>query len=194
MFRFALVLVLSFGTLAAETLESKTTDTAYSGTWRGLVLSPENRCTEYAASEYRYPSSVENDIVASYGGVYSPYTGAWFDTQTETDIDHVVARSEAHDSGMCSANAGTKKAFARDLLNLTLSDPVLNRSVKSDKDAAEYLPVSNRCWFAHTVLCVKMKYNLTVDILEAAALESVLSSCPSVAMQFSRRSMQFSRR
>ena len=31
-------------------------------------------------------------------------TGTWFNDITETDIEHIVARSEAHDSGLCAAN------------------------------------------------------------------------------------------
>ena len=45
----------------------------------------------------------------------------------DTDIEHIVARSEAHDSGLCAASAAVKAAFARDLLNLTLASPRLNR-------------------------------------------------------------------
>ena len=37
---------------------------------------------------------------------------------TETDIEHMVARSEAHDSGLCSADLATRRRFASDLLNL----------------------------------------------------------------------------
>ena len=107
----------------------------------------------------------------------------WFASQTETDVEHIVARSEAHDSGLCSATAERKREFASDPLNLTLAAPVLNRWEKSGKDAGEWLPESNRCWFAHTVVEVKRKYSLTVDVMEAAALERVLRRCPSTAMQ-----------
>lgn len=162
---------------------------SYLGTWRGLVLAPENRCAPYSAVAYSYSTSVENQIVTEYGGIYSPYTGVWFDLQTETDIEHIVARSEAHDSGMCSADIATKTAFSGDLLNLTLADEDLNRKEKVDKDAGEWLPVSNRCWFAHTVVEVKRKYGLSVDFAEAAALEHVLQRCPSTAMQFSKNSV-----
>ena len=41
----------------------------------------------------------------------------------ETDIEHIVPLSEAHDSGLCSASATTKARFARDVLNLTLASP-----------------------------------------------------------------------
>ncbi len=54
----------------------------------------------------------------------------------------------------------------------------------SSKDAAEWPSTINRYWFADTV--VKVKYNLTVDVMEAAALESVLRNCLSVAIQFTR--------
>lgn len=89
-------------------------------TWRGLRVAPEDRCSEYRSSNYSYPQSVEDDLTALYGGVYSPYTGEWFDSDTRTDIEHIIGRSEAHDSGLCAASSETRKAFARDLLNLTL--------------------------------------------------------------------------
>ena len=45
------------------------------------------------------PQSVELDIVRALGAVYGPYTGTCFASTRETDIEHVVAASEAHDSG-----------------------------------------------------------------------------------------------
>ena len=42
---------------------------------------------------------------------------------TETDIEHIVATSEAHDSGLCAADRATRKQFAQDLRNLTLAPP-----------------------------------------------------------------------
>ena len=52
------------------------------------------------------------------------------------DIEHIVARSEAHDSGLCATDAATRRRFASDLLNLTLASPSVNRSQKSGKDAS----------------------------------------------------------
>ena len=46
---------------------------------------------------------------------------------SETDIEHIVARSEAHDSGLCAASPERRREFARDIRNLTLSAPHLNR-------------------------------------------------------------------
>ena len=116
------------------------------------------------------------------GRVYGPYTGRHFASRRETDIEHMVATSEAHDSGLCAADAGTRRRFASDLLNLTLAAPAVNRHQKSGKDAGEWLPRLNRCWFAAQVVAVKRKYRLTVDAREARALEGVLSRCASTAM------------
>ena len=72
--------------------------------WRGLVVAPEQRCAPYDAGEYPYPQSVEPQIVHSLGVVYSPYTCELFPATDATDIEHIVALSEAHDSGLCAAS------------------------------------------------------------------------------------------
>ena len=74
------------------------------------------------------------------GGIRCRYTGKVYRSLRQTDIEHVVAVSEAHDSGLCAADAATKRRFANDLLNLTLSDPAVNRYQKSEKDAGEWMP------------------------------------------------------
>ena len=152
-------------------------------TWRGLTVAPEHRCAPYDSDDYPYSQSVETRIIAGMGGqLYGPYTGRYFASRRETDIEHMVATSEAHDSGLCAADAGTKRRFAGDLLNLTLAAPGVNRHQKSGEDAGEWMPRMNRCWFAGRVVAVKRKYRLTVDAREARALEGVLSGCRSTEM------------
>ena len=146
-------------------------------TWRGLVVAPERRCSPYRAGDYSYPQSVEASIVRELGGIYSPYTGQRFASTGETDIEHMVARSEAHDSGLCAADPETRRAFARDLLNLTLASPGLNRGLKGASDAAEWMPQRNRCWFAARVVAVRQHWGLTIDAREAETLEAVLTPC-----------------
>ena len=154
-------------------------------TWRGLLVAQEDRCSDYASDDYSYPQSVEREIVEVMGGrIYGPYTGTCFSSIQETDIEHIVARSEAHDSGLCSADAETKRNFARDLLNLTLASPSVNRHRKSAKDAADWLPELNQCWYADRIVQVRLKYRLTIDRREAGSLERVLSACESTAMVF----------
>ena len=86
------------------------------------------------------------------GIVYGSYTSRVFDNIRDTDIEHIVARSEAHDSGLCAADSATRKRFASDPLNLTPAAPNVNRHRKVAKNAAEWLPDLNRCWFADRVL------------------------------------------
>ena len=150
--------------------------------WRGLVVAPERRCSPYDADDYRYPQSVEDRIVAELGGVYGPYTGRWFASKSDTDIEHLVARSAAHDSGLCAVDLATRRRFATDLLNLTLAGPRVNRYEKVDRDAAEWLPARNRCWFAARVIAVRQRYELTIDRREANALEQVLAGCSSTEL------------
>ena len=153
-------------------------------TWRGLEVAPEHRCSPYDKKrDYPYPQSVERDIVRGLGAVYGPYTGTCFGSTRDTDIEHIVAASEAHDSGLCGRDRATRARFAQDLRNLTLASPQVNRFQKSGKDAAEWLPDRNRCWFAGRVLEVKRAYRLTVDRREAAALEQILARCESTAME-----------
>ena len=52
----------------------------------------------------------------------------------------------------------------------------------SGKDAAEWLPDLNHCWFASRVVEVRQRYGLTVDGRERDMLESILSGCTSIAM------------
>ena len=153
-------------------------------TWRGLTVAPEHRCSPYdKRRDYPYPQSIERDIVRALGAVYGPYTGTCFSSTRETDIEHIVAASEAHDSGLCAADAETRARFSRDLRNLTLASPSVNRHQKSGKDAAKWVPARNRCWFAARVVDVRKVYELTIDRREAAALERILAGCDSTALE-----------
>lgn len=157
--------------------------------WRGLTVERENRCSPYKKSQqYPYSQSVEDTIVELMGGrVYGPYTGRYFTTDRETDIEHIVSTSEAHNSGLCSASAEKRKQFASDPLNLTLAAPEVNRCGAGGKcgfDAAEWMPQKNQCWFANRIVEIKTAYELSIDQAEAIKLDSVLANCESVEMIF----------
>ena len=77
-------------------------------TYRGVRVEPEFRCAPYDRDEYSYPQSVESQIIAGIGKIYGPYTGQCFATSSETDIEHIVPLSEAHDSGLCCGECGDK--------------------------------------------------------------------------------------
>ena len=146
--------------------------------WRGIRVAPENRCALYDRDDYPYSQSVELAIIAREGGnICSPYTNECFDSRFDTDIEHIIAVSEAHDSGLCAASAAIKRQFSSDLRNLTLASPGLNRYQKVAKDAADWMPAQNRCWFANQIITVRRAYNLTIDRREANALDRVLATC-----------------
>ena len=151
-------------------------------TWRGIRVAPEHRCSRYDAKDYPYSPSVEPRIVQAQGGIYGPYTGRWYGSIRETDIEHIVARSEAHDSGLCAASPSVRKRFATDILNLTLASPGVNRHQKSSKDLAEWLPDLNRCWYVGRTLEVRRAYGLTIDKEEADTADRVLNGCGSTGM------------
>ncbi len=143
-------------------------------TWMGLEVEAESRCSAYNRTrDYPYSQSLEFAISKRIGGIRCRYTGKVYRSLRQTHIEHVVALSEAHDSGLCAADAATKRRFANDLLNLTLSAPGVN-SQKSGKDAGEWMPQIDPRGFAETVIQVKLKYGLSIDRRERAALERAL--------------------
>lgn len=176
-----LVLLMVVGLAAACGEEETWSERADVGEmWRGLAVAPEERCAPYERRDYAYDSRLlEPMLVRELGGVYGPYTGRCFGDPRQTDVEHVIALSEAHDSGMCNRPQDEKARFASDPLNLTLASPEVNRDEKRHYDAAEWVPEKNACWFAARVLSVRQKYSLTIDDAEADALEGVLSACES---------------
>ena len=178
--RIALLLMVLALTAACGEEGSSSQEIDVGEMWRGVFVGPEERCVPYDRRDYAYNSRVlEAELVKELGGVYAPYTGRCLRDPGETDVEHIVALSEAHDSGMCGLPQGDKARFAGDLLNLTLASPEVNREEKRHYDAAEWVPDKNRCWFAARVVAVRKKYGLTIDEAEAQALEAVLGACES---------------
>ena len=148
----------------------------------GIAIAPEVRVTPYDRDDYSYPQSIEQSIIARQGGIFSPYSLRCFTDRGETDIEHIVATSEAHESGMGDRTDRERKAFGNDLDNLTLAAPRLNRYQKVAKDPAEWLPDNNRCWYVAKYIEIKSKYGLTMDTSEAVVVQKVFESCESFEM------------
>ena len=153
-------------------------------TWRGLKVCAERSRDGYDRDDYGSGyTSLEDDIIAALPAtmkknrqVYTPYSCIPFDITAAgtaaTDIEHIVALAEAHDSGIAD---GRRRDIASDLDNLTIADPTVNRSEKSDRDAAEWIPDRHGAWFAARVIAVKQEYELSVDPAERDALEMLLA-------------------
>ena len=145
-----------------------------------LDLSPERARTGYERPTTNRYQQHERTVYRALGMDRTPYTCTAIDGDlTGVDVEHIVALSEAHDSGL---PASMMLAFSGDPLNLTVAAPRENRNVKSDKDAAGYLPPRNRCWFVGRVLDVKSRWGLTVDADEAIALIVALDGCETRTM------------
>ena len=153
-------------------------------TWRGLKVCEERSRDDYDRDDYGSGyTRLEDDIIAALpatmkknGQVYTPYSCIAFDITSTgtaaTDIEHIVALAEAHDSGIADDR---RRDIANDLDNLTIADPTVNRSEKSDRDAAEWMPARHGAWFAARVIAVKREYALSVDPAERDALEMLLA-------------------
>ena len=97
----------------------------------------------------------------------------------EVQIDHVVALSNAWQTGAFKLSADQRKSLSNDPLNLFAVKGRLN-SQKGDGDAATWLPPlkSFRCSYVAQQIAVKAKYSLWVTAPEKAAMVSILAKCP----------------
>ena len=98
----------------------------------------------------------------------------FFASLWELDIGHIVARLEAHSSDLCQASTEARNSFASYLDNLTLTSPSLNRHQEGARDAAEWLPSRNQCWYVYAIVLVERKYDLSVDRAESDVLIRLL--------------------
>lgn len=162
--------------------------------WMGLTVVPElmpsDSCSDYSErkTDYDYDrGALLGDVRRTTGGeLYSPYTGRTFSEECDVHIEHIIARKQAHYSGLClKENAHRRKEFASDLLNLTLAGRGLNQG-KRECDASTWVPPMNRCWFASRVVEVRKKYGLTIDARERDALAGMLSDCKPEQMLMDR--------
>ncbi|CAB4681087.1 MAG: DUF1524 domain-containing protein [Actinobacteria bacterium] len=99
-------------------------------------------------------------------------------SSSNIDIDHVVALSNAWQTGGFQLTTLQRTNFANDPLNLIAVDFRLNRQ-KGDGDAATWLPPykSYRCTYVTRQVLVKERYRLWVTPPEKAAISKLLDSC-----------------
>jgi hypothetical protein len=130
-----------------------------------------------------FKPGTRNCVVLS-GNLIDPYSGTRIDfvrgnvTSMEVQIDHVVALSNAWQTGAFKLTLEKRTAFANDPQNLLAVKGTLN-SQKGDGDAATWLPPlkSFRCTYVSKQIAVKAKYRLWVTAPEKAAMKSILAKC-----------------
>ena len=119
------------------------------------------------------------------GDLLDPYTGKTIQfvrgssTSSLVQIDHVVALSNAWQTGAQQLDTAMRITFANDPLELLAVDGAANQQ-KGDGDAATWLPQNKsfRCQYVARQIAIKAKYRLWVTPPEKEALVRVLSACP----------------
>lgn len=115
------------------------------------------------------------------GQLLDPFSGkviTFSTTKVVIDIDHVVALSNAWQTGAAYFDKNTRLLIANDPINLLAVDAKLNRQ-KGDGDAATWLPPNKsfRCEYVARQVAVKSKYKLWVTEPEKVAITKILSNC-----------------
>lgn len=126
---------------------------------------------------------VIGDACAVLSGVLQdPYTGKeirFIKGSSDIHIDHVVALSDAWQTGAQSISRDRRIQLANDPLELLAVEGDANQQ-KSDSNAASWLPSNKafRCQYVARQIAVKQKYGLWVIEAEKRAMLQVLSNCP----------------
>ncbi|NCU38127.1 HNH endonuclease [Candidatus Saccharibacteria bacterium] len=130
-----------------------------------------------------------NECEVTSGTLEDPYTGAVInfvrgpETSAEVQIDHVVALSNAWQTGAAYWTYEKRVKFANDPLELLAVDGDANQA-KSDGDAATWLPSNKpfRCQYVARQVAVKHTYGLWVTKAEYDAIQRILQTCPTQAL------------
>jgi hypothetical protein len=130
-----------------------------------------------------------HDCVVLTGSLADPYTGKKIaftrgqGTSEAVQIDHVIALSNAWQTGAQQLDEATRKNLGNDPLNLMAVDGPTNQS-KGDSDAATWLPPAKsfRCTYVARQVAVKKKYHLWVTQGEHDAIGGILANCPGQAL------------
>ena len=135
-----------------------------------------------------FKEKTRNCVVQS-GTLVDPYSGETINfnrgntSSMEVQIDHVVALSNAWQTGAFKLTIKERTALANDPMNLLAVKGRLN-SQKNDGDAATWLPPlkSYRCDYVARQIAVKIKYKLWFTAPEKEAMIRILKSCPEKAL------------
>lgn len=130
---------------------------------------------------------LDEDCKVVSGTLDDPYTGEIInftkDKSTAVQIDHVVALSNAWQTGAQQLSKAQRIQLANDPLELLAVSGPANQA-KGDADAATWLPKNKafRCQYIARQIAVKKKYSLWVTTSELEAMTTVLSGCKNQAL------------
>ena len=159
--------------------------TGYSRAQFGSGWATVNGCSTRDIIMYRDLINVtlSDECTVASGLLNDTYTGQSIEYSKSSpsviQIDHVIALSDAWQTGAQQLSAETREQLANDPLELIAVSGKQNQ-IKSDANAATWLPPNKpfRCEYIARQIAVKQKYKLWVIPAEQEAMRTVLNSCP----------------
>jgi hypothetical protein len=148
--------------------------------WVGTGNGCDSRKSVIISEAIKKPA-VEKGCVIKGGEWLSIYDNIKVTEAGKLDVDHMVPLAEAWDSGAQAWDAKKRELYANDqtdprhLIAVTGSS---NRS-KSDQDPADWMPTNKAyaCEYVANWVSIKVRWSLSIDAKEKAALISNLKGC-----------------
>ena len=181
--------ILAIEALEKLQIKGRAPKTGYSreqfgGDWKSYGKTCNER-EKILARDLKNTVLSDDNCTVKSGTLDDPYTGKTISfergakTSSLVQIDHVVAISNAWQTGAQNLSSDQRKQLYNDPLELLAVDGPANNK-KSDGDAATWLPPNKsfRCEYVARQIAVKTKYSLWLTEPEAAAMRGVLANCP----------------
>ncbi|MFE0847263.1 HNH endonuclease family protein [Streptomyces sp. NPDC058794] len=152
---------------------------------------PSDGCStrnEVLIAEAVEPPAVGPRCRLSGGSWWSYYDQMWVTSSSSLDIDHMVPLAESWDSGASAWTAQRREAYANDqgaAASLVAVTARSNRS-KADQDPAQWMPPATEvhCRYIAEWVGTKLRWNLSADETEVAALREVAGGCPEQSVTY----------
>ncbi len=171
-------------TLSELPVKGRAPKTGYSREQFGNGWAKTNGCSTRDIILYRDLQNplLDDECRVISGTLHDPYTGQEIQFQRDNtaliQVDHVVALSDAWQTGAQQLSFEKRQQLANDPLELLAVDGRANQQ-KSDGNAATWLPKNKafRCEYVARQIAVKKKYTLWVTVAEKEAMTRVLQTC-----------------
>jgi len=161
----------------------------YFGEWADANGDCRNTRQEVLAQETQTALSFTNGGCEVSGGRWVTLWDNRVHTSSSTlQIDHTVPVHEAWGSGARYWSQSRRVAYLNDLGDpraLNAQTTALNVD-KNGKGPQNWMPPKNRCTYIEQWVAVKIRWGLSIDVGEKAALVRYAASCPNVLLTVNR--------
>ena len=157
--------------------------------WQVIKYCSTRKSVLKAESDLKQSFVVGRKCRAGVGHWVSPYDGKPTNRALDLDIDHMVPKAEAWQSGAWKWTKERLKAYKNDLgydpslIAVTKSENEGGKKAKGDKEpglgAGYYLPPKTeyRCTYVAEWIAVKWRWSLSVVSAEKSNLQNLLNAC-----------------